>query len=223
MVKAKKKPLDEIKDAVAEYERILNVGCGGCASVCLAGGQKEVAALNNELKMAFKLDGRARKIDGYTVERQCNLQFLDELDALVENYDCLMSMACGAGAAFMAERYPKIPVFPAVNTLAIGTDREIGMYDERCRACGQCVIGYTGGICPVVCCAKGLFNGPCGGVHDGQCEVGHGISCAWCDIYNRLKEQKRLDNILKIRMPMQWQNQIRRIIIQEPYEKKYYR
>ena len=39
MVKAKRKPLEEIKQAIQDYTRVLNVGCGGCVSVCLAGGQ----------------------------------------------------------------------------------------------------------------------------------------------------------------------------------------
>ena len=169
MVKSKRKPVEEIKDSIADYNKILTVGCGGCASVCLAGGQREVNELNAELNTVFRLEKKMKKLGSYTVERQCNMQFLIELDEKIKDYDCVLSMACGAGVQLMAERYPAIPVFPAVNTVSIGVDREIGMYEEKCRACGECVLAYIGGICPVTRCAKGLFNGPCGGTNRGKC------------------------------------------------------
>jgi ferredoxin len=222
MVKAKRKPIKQIIGLIRQYNKVLNIGCGGCVSVCLAGGQKEVIALNTELEVTFKLEKVKTHIDAYTVERQCNMQFLRELDDKINNYDCIISMACGAGVQLLAERFPYKPVFPAVNTMAIGIDRDVGLYEERCRACGECVIGYTGGICPVTRCAKGLFNGPCGGVNNGKCEANQEATCAWVDIYNRLKEQDRLDSILQFQEVMLWQNQVQRTIIQEPYENRYY-
>jgi ferredoxin len=223
MVKGKRKPLKQIAAAVKAYKKVLNIGCGGCVSVCLAGGQKEVIALNTELNVSFKFEKILSRCHGITVERQCNMKFLEELDETVEGYDCLLSMACGAGVQLLAERFPSLPVFPAINTESIGIDREVGVYEERCRACGECVIGYTGGICPVSRCAKGLFNGPCGGVNDGRCEANLDVPCAWVDIYNRLKAQNRLDDIIKVQAPMEWRNQIQRTTIQEPYEKRYHR
>ncbi|MFO7557912.1 MAG: methylenetetrahydrofolate reductase C-terminal domain-containing protein [Desulfobacterales bacterium] len=222
MVKGKRKPLKQIQDFIKDYKKVLNVGCGGCVSVCLAGGQKEVIALNTELNLAFKLENIQTRLDAYTVERQCRMNFLTELDKIVEEYDCLISMACGAGVQLLAERFHHKPVIPAINTIAIGIDRGVGLYEENCRACGECVIGFTGGICPVTRCAKALFNGPCGGVANGRCEANEDASCAWVDIYNRLKEQNRLDSILKFQEAMLWQNQIQRTIIQEPYERRYY-
>jgi ferredoxin len=221
VVKAKKKPLDEIIKAVQNYTRVLNIGCGGCVSVCLAGGQKEVLLLNTHLNAALRNANQSTRVDGFTVERQCNELFLIDLDARVPQYDCLMSMACGAGAQLLAERYPDKPVFPAVNTIAIGIDRQIGVYEERCRACGECVLGYTGGICPITSCAKGLFNGPCGGTNRGNCEVSNEIPCAWQDIFNRLKAQNRLDDIRHIKPVMEWQNQTRRMIVQDEYAGRY--
>lgn len=221
MVKGKRKPVAQLLELLKGFENILTVGCGGCVSVCLAGGQKEVMALNTELKMVSRLADRSIRLEGYTVEKQCHEKYLMELDALVPHHDCLLSMACGAGVQLLAERFNKTPVFPAVNTLAIGIDRNVGVYEERCRACGECVIGYTGGICPVTRCAKGLFNGPCGGVNAGRCEANAEASCAWVEIYNRLKEQNRLDNILKFQERMLWQNQVQRTIVQEPYRSRY--
>ena len=221
MIKATPKPLDEIINAVKAYKRILNLGCGGCVSVCLAGGQKEVQEINRELNYRFKLENQSCRIDDYTVERQCNLRYFEGLDDRISGYDCLLSMACGAGVQLLAERFPKLPVFPGVNTVSIGIDREIGVYEEKCRACGECVLGYTGGVCPVTRCAKGLFNGPCGGTNKGKCEVSQEIPCAWIEIYNRLKEQNRLHHIHHIRPPMLWQNQIQRTTVQPAYARRY--
>jgi ferredoxin len=217
MIKAKIKPIHEIQQLIGRYNRMLTIGCGGCVSVCPAGGLKETKALNAQLQWLFRGDNSKRCIDDVTVERQCNPQYLEDLDPLIDRYDCLLSMACGAGVQLLAERHPKTPVFPALNTMAIGIDREIGVYEERCRSCGECVLGYTAGICPVTRCAKSLFNGPCGGTNDTQCEVGMEIPCAWHEIYHRLEEQKRLEDILNVRPPMMWQNTTRRMVVQEAY------
>ena len=213
--------MEEIAESVKGYTKILNVGCGGCVSVCLAGGQREVKTTNAELTLLFEEKGINSRVDGYTVERQCNAACLEELDDLVVRYDCLLSMACGAGVQMLAERYPSKPVFPAQNTVAIGVDREIGVYEEKCRACGRCVLAYTGGICPVTRCSKSLFNGPCGGTNNGKCEVSNEIPCAWNDIYIRLKQQNRLDDIKKIHLAMEWQNSTPRTIVQPQYEHLY--
>ncbi len=221
VIKGKRKPLEEIKSSIDAFNNILIVGCGGCVSVCLAGGQKETNTLKADLNMLYKQDKIRKGLKTFTIERQCNVQFLAELDEIVQEYDCLISMACGAGVQYLAERFGQKPVFPAINTDAIGVDRGVGIYEEQCRACGECVLAYTGGICPVTRCAKGLFNGPCGGTNKGMCEVDNDVPCAWHDIYERLKEQNRLDCILNIQTPMQWQNQVQRTIVQEPYESRY--
>ena len=66
MVKAKKKPISELKSVIEPYKKVLTIGCGGCVSVCLAGGQKEVNVLNAELSLEV---GKGVKIDGYTIAR----------------------------------------------------------------------------------------------------------------------------------------------------------
>ncbi len=168
--------------------------------------------LNAELVIGF---AGKKEIVGYTVERQCNPRFVADIREIIKGYDSLLSMACGAGVQLMAETYPEIPVFPAVNTIAIGTDKEMGVYEERCRACGDCIIGYTGGICPITRCSKGLFNGPCGGVNKDKCEVSDEIPCAWVSVYERLKVQDRLSCIQKIRVSSNWENQVPRTVVQE--------
>ena len=221
MIVAERKPFDEIKTLVNDYDKILTVGCGTCVAVCLAGGEKEVGVLNAELTMARKLEEHPLEIGAITVERQCDREFLAKLDDIVNDYEAMISMACGAGVQFLSERYSDIPIFPAVNTTFIGVNQDIGWYEEKCRACGDCVLGMTAGICPVTLCAKSLFNGPCGGTNDGSCEISTDQPCAWFQIYERLSKQNRLNNIIEICPPNDWRNQVPGKIIQARYKEKY--
>ncbi len=82
MIVAERKPLDEIKEMMKSFKKVLNVGCGGCTSICMAGGQREVGVLNEELQGAFKQEGPSFQADGFTIERQCNADFYSELDAI---------------------------------------------------------------------------------------------------------------------------------------------
>ena len=220
MIVAERKPFEEIKSLVEPYRKVLTVGCGTCVAVCLAGGEKEVSVLNAELKIARKRNGAPIDLGAHTVERQCDMEFLEELAGMVDQYDALLSMACGAGIQFLAERFPGIPVFPAVDTSFIGANRDVGWYEEKCRACGSCVLGLTAGICPVTMCAKSLFNGPCGGTNNKSCEINVNQPCAWYRIHERLAGQGRLENILKIHPANDWRNQAPRTVIQPGYEER---
>jgi ferredoxin len=222
MIVADRKPFDEIKEMVKNFKKVLNVGCGGCTSICLSGGQKEVGILNEELKKAFELDHIPLQIDSFTIERQCNADFYPLLDEMMKPYEAILSMACGAGVQFMADRYPEKLVFPALNTIFVGVDRDLGWFEENCRTCRECVLGETAGICPVTRCAKSLFNGPCGGTsREGKCEVNKDTPCAWFEIHKRLKQQNRLENILKIKPAREWRNQTQGTLVQEAYKKRY--
>jgi ferredoxin len=222
MIVAERKPFDEIKEMMKSFKKVLNVGCGGCTSICLSGGQKEVNILNEELKNALVQEIPSFQIDAFTIERQCNADFYSELDEIVKPYEAILSMACGAGVQFLADRYPNKPAFPALNTVFVGMDRDLGWFEENCRTCGECVLGETGGICPVTRCAKSLFNGPCGGTsREGKCEVSKDTPCAWFEIYKRLNEQNRLQNILKVKPAREWRNQTRGSLVQEAYKKRY--
>jgi ferredoxin len=222
MIVGERKPLDEIFDAVKDHKKLLLVGCGGCTSICYAGGQKEVYALCDYLHTRFSDNGHDITINDYTIERQCNADFFSNLDSMIPGYDGVLSLACGAGVQFVAERHPKVPVYPALNTVFVGVDRDVGWFEENCRTCGDCVLGETGGICPVTRCAKSLFNGPCGGtMTGGKCEISKDIPCAWYEIHKRLSEQKRIEMITKVRPARNWENQTQRSLVQEEFKARY--
>ena len=96
-------------------------------------------------------------------------------------------MACGCGVQEIARRFKEKPVLPAVNTAFMGASERQGVWAERCQGCGDCVLGLTGGICPIARCSKRLLNGPCGGSTNGKCEIDPDVDCAWQLIWDRLK------------------------------------
>ncbi len=194
MIVAERKPIEEIIEFVKNCKKILIVGCNECVTVCYAGGKKEVGILASALKMAFTKEGKDLEITEVTLERQCDHEYLEEIRNIIEDYDAVISLACGVGVQFMAEKYLRTPIFPGVNTCFMGVTEERGVWSERCQACGQCILGQTAGICPISRCAKRILNGPCGGSTNGKCEINKEVDCAWQLIIDRLKELGRLDD-----------------------------
>jgi len=204
MIVAERKPLDEIMGFITNCKKILLVGCNECVTVCYAGGKKEVAILASALKMAFLKEGKELEVKEVTLERQCDQEYLEEIRDIVDQYDAIVSMACGVGVQFMAEKYQTMPVYPALNTLFMGVTEEMGVWAERCQGCGQCVLGQTAGICPITRCAKRLLNGPCGGSTQGHCEINKDVPCAWQLIIDRLKALGRLNDYDKLMPIKDW-------------------
>jgi ferredoxin len=194
MIVAERKPIEEIVGFVQHCKKILIVGCNECVTVCYAGGKKEVGILASALAMAFMKEGKELEIKEVTLERQCDPEYLEELRGFIDEYEAVISLACGAGVQFLAEKYLETPVFPGVNTLFMGVTEERGVWSERCQGCGQCILGQTAGICPISRCAKRLLNGPCGGSTKGKCEISPELDCAWQLIIDRLKKLDRLDD-----------------------------
>ncbi len=201
MITADRKPFEEIKAMLDGCSKILVLGCGTCVSVCMSGGEKDVELLASQLRLAFEKEDKKVQIDEATIQRQCDREYFDELKDKIDQYDVVVSTACGAGVQLAAELYETRVVVPGLNTTFIGIAQGEGIWDERCRACAQCVLGETGGICPVTVCPKGLMNGPCGGTNEGKCEVDKDKDCAWTLIYRRLEKQGRLDSIREIHDP----------------------
>jgi ferredoxin len=204
MIMAKPKPIEEIIDEIKDFNKVLIAGCDGCVTVCEAGGSKEVQVLASALRLYFTKERKRLEIDETSLTRQCDKEYLHELLDKIDDYDAIVSLACGAGVQFMAEMYRKKPIFPGVDTCFIGVTEERGVWAERCQACGQCILASTGGICPITRCSKRMLNGPCGGSEKGKCEVSPDTDCGWHLIYERLKELGQLDFFAEPTDPKDW-------------------
>lgn len=204
MIVGNRKPLEEILKMIHPHRKILLLGCNECVTVCAVGGEREVGILASELRLWSAKEGETLEVREHTLERQCDHEYIEQIRPFVEDYDVILSMACGAGVQYVAEKYRTKPVFPAVDTSFLGVTLEQGVWSERCQGCGTCILDKTAGICPVARCAKSLLNGPCGGSSKGKCEVNPDTDCAWQLIVDRLKELGQLDRYEEILPIKDW-------------------
>lgn len=192
LIITEQKSLEEILRMLEPFKKVFIIGCGTCSTVVQTGGEEQVKQMAERLKDAGKDVAGA-----VVVETPCDARILRRdtrnLKNAIESSDAILCMTCGAGVQDVVEHLRK-PSIPALNTKFLGIIEHIGEFYERCRACGECILHETGGICPIVRCPKGMLNGPCGGMYDGKCEVGgYTRDCAWVLIYDRLKELNMLD------------------------------
>ncbi|MBW1897428.1 MAG: methylenetetrahydrofolate reductase C-terminal domain-containing protein [Deltaproteobacteria bacterium] len=192
------KPLEEIDELLKGLGRVFLIGCGTCTTLTHTGGEPEVSAMRESLTGVGKL------VTGQVVVPVAcdNLtgEIIKDYGGQIDQANVLLVMSCAFGVQTIASQLKKM-VVPALNTMFIGKETGTGRFNEICTQCGTCIIGETGGICPVTSCHKGLVNGPCGGTDKGKCEIDSNRDCAWTLIYNRMKELGRLDSIKKFQKP----------------------
>ncbi|MBW1699035.1 MAG: methylenetetrahydrofolate reductase C-terminal domain-containing protein [Deltaproteobacteria bacterium] len=192
------KPEDTLNELLEGFTRIFIVGCGTCVTLTRTGGEPEV------MDMKQRLENTGKLVTGHVVVPVAcdNLtkEILDEHGAQMNQAAALLIMTCAFGVQTIARQTKKM-VIPALDTIFIGKETAGGLFDEICTQCGTCIIGETGGICPVTNCHKGLVNGPCGGTNNGKCEIDSDKDCVWTLIYNRLNELDRVDSMRKFQKP----------------------
>ena len=192
MIITQKKPLEELLAMVGGAQKVALVGCGSCATACQTGGEAQIAELKELLEAAGKQVVAAALCDYCCM----NLGVRTKMKAIAAaGPDCVICMSCGDGVQCVAKNLPGIPTYPSNNTMFLGEAVRFGVWEEACHFCGDCVLGQTGGICPVTQCAKSLVNGPCGGQKNGRCEVNSDKECAWIRIYDRLREIGQLEKL----------------------------
>lgn len=202
MLISKQKPFEEILGYLDGERKVFLVGCKGCAQGFESGGEKEV------LEMKGKLESAGKVVTGYALADMVCDKALTAFRLIphrkeIEDADSLLVLTDGAGIQTVAEIVKK-PVHPGCNTLSSGGSHAEWKGAERCMECGDCMLEYTGGLCPIARCSKHLLNGPCGGSQGGKCEVDPEIPCVWHLIYERLKELGRLDKMERLIPPKNW-------------------
>ncbi|RKD33777.1 methylenetetrahydrofolate reductase C-terminal domain-containing protein [Thermohalobacter berrensis] len=203
MIISEQKPIEEILESIKDCKKVVITGCSLCATTCKSGGEEEI------LKLKEILEEQGKEVLGYKVlDPACNYlkvrKDMKKLKSELKEADALISLSCGDGTQTVA-KVVKVPVYPGTNTLFIGEIERVGKFEEACRACGDCQLAWTGGICPITKCPKSLINGPCGGAMDGKCEVNSDNDCAWVMIYEKLKEMDKLENLEEVKPPTDYQ------------------
>jgi len=187
------KPEEEIREIFRGVNRIFIFWCGKCYKKFEEEAQEEYDELLKILGEDSKKIVGQLKID-FLCNNFLSKKKISSLD--LSGCDSVGVISCGLGVQFVAQVLEE----KAVHTLADSVPQsgnaasEVGYHGislekEKCAGCSQCYLNLTGGICPVINCAKGLLNGPCGGAKDGGCEVNPDLDCAWEKIYERVKKQ----------------------------------
>lgn len=179
MIVSEKKTIEEIISFCGNHDKIFIIGCAQCATSCSAGGEKEVNALAEELKKrGFEITGTII-LDPPCDERISRVELKKKADELNKS-TALIVMACGAGITVISEMTEGKNIIAGISGVFLGSQKRLGIYNEFCSLCGECVLSVTNGVCPVTRCPKSLLNGPCGGVVNGKyCEVNPENRCAW--------------------------------------------
>ena len=190
MIVSKQKPFEQLLAALGNEKKVFLIGCAKCATVCKSGGEEQVWQMQEALTAA------GREVTGsIIIDEACHMlrvqRDLRSKQEEVDEADALLVLACGAGVQSVASATPK-PAIAGLDTLFLGNIKRFGQFEQRCSLCGQCIVTETAGICPVTACAKGLLNGPCGGMSNGRCELDQNVDCAWVQIIQRLEERGEL-------------------------------
>ena len=195
------KQWEELMEMLKGVEKLYLIGCGTCSTMVHTGGKSEVIAMKKKLEEAGK------QVTGWmVVPNPCDELTRDALKEEIDRIkkaDGILALTCAMGVQMIGLHSDKI-VYPALNTVFVGQEEGPGQFIEVCEQCGSCVLGRTAGICPVVRCAKGLLNGPCGGSVKGKCEVSPDVPCAWQLIYDRLAKVGQLDKLDEIAPLKDW-------------------
>ena len=202
MLVSEQKPMDEILRSLEGEKRVFLVGCKGCAEGCESGGEQQI------FEMKLKLEEADKTITGWSViDMVCNetlsRMMLGAHETEITSADSVLVLTCGSGVQTIAAVVDRV-VHPGCNTISSGGAHAEWKEAERCLECGDCILDYTGGICPIARCSKHLLNGPCGGSQGGKCEVSPDLPCAWQLIIERLTKLGRLDMLEKVVPPKNW-------------------
>ena len=199
MIVSQQKPVEEILGYLDGEDRIFILGCNGCAEASGSGGPDQVAEMQSILEENGKKVIGSMVID-FLCQKALVKSRLRPRTEQVGAADSILIMTCGLGVQAVAASVNKI-CHPACDTVNIGGSRGEWKGKERCLECGECLLDYTGGICPLTACTKGLINGACGGASNGKCELDPERDCGWELIYERLKQKNQLDKLKKFIPP----------------------
>ena len=202
MIRSEQKPFEEIAEYLKGSKSIFVLGCDGCANASGTGGMPQVQEMKAQLEKAGKKVTGCDVID-FLCQKALVISRLTPRGDEVKAADSLLTLCCGIGTQAVAAVVAK-QVHPGCNTISLGDSRGEWQGTERCMECGDCLLHFTGGICPLTACTKSLNNGPCGGAKQGKCEIGDEKDCGWELIYHRLKAIGKLDLLKQFIPPKQY-------------------
>jgi electron transport complex protein RnfC len=189
--KFKLKRKDELASLLKDKDNLFVISCNKCFKEFDLADEPENGALQQIAGEQGKTLVGSAKID-FLCNKTTTAKKLALVPAEAEN---VLVISCGLGIQTVADLLEK-PVFAASDSISYNAYHGMALTATNCDACGQCYLNLTGGICPIVDCAKSLLNGQCGGSKNGKCEVDKTKDCAWEKIYKKLEKQDRVSELL---------------------------
>ena len=202
MLISEQKPFEEILTYLDGDKNIFLIGCKGCAEGWGSGGEKQVAEMGKSLLEQGKTIAGSVLVDMLCDSVLTRLK-LRTYKKEITAADSILVLTDGAGVQTVAALVNKV-VHPGCNTLSSGGAHAEWKEAERCLECGDCMLEFTGGICPIARCSKHLLNGPCGGSQGGKCEVDPDIPCVWQEIVDQLARLGQLNKLERLVTPKNW-------------------
>ncbi len=183
------KPEQELRQLLAGKDNVFVISCNKCFK---AFEQTQEPESEEFIALAQSL---GKTVTGsQNMDFLCNSALTEKKLELPEGTQYVAVIACGLGIQTVAGMV-SVPVIAASDSVNYRGHHGMALTKKACDACAQCYLNITGGICPVVDCAKSLVNGQCGGAKNGKCEVDPNKDCAWAKIQERLEKQGRLSEL----------------------------
>lgn len=191
--KFKLKRKEELISVLEDKDNLFVFACNKCFKEFQIGDEPELSDFEHLAKEQNKAVLGSAKIDFLCNE---TLTTKELQSVLPEEAEDIFVISCGLGIQTVAELLDN-PVYAASDTILVDGQHGMALTPTLCEACGQCYLNLTGGICPVVDCAKSLLNGQCGGSKDGKCEVDKNKDCAWDKIHDKMVSLGRYDELIQ--------------------------
>ncbi len=202
MLVALSKPHDELRALLGDAS-VFVLRCTGCDDIApdSRGIDELLEALGNHVQATASVE--------FLCHPEYVRPYLDYFKTAIDAADTVLVLACGVGSQVVSAMLPARAVYAGCDTVHMYGFQGLTAQPVDCKLCGECYLNYTGGICPLTSCPKGLLNGQCGGAQDGMCEVDHTAECAWSIIYRRLTRTGRLDVLSHVFAPRDYARIIR--------------
>ena len=190
--KFKLKRKEELAPFLEDKDKLFVVACNKCFKEFETADEPECGQFEEIAGEQGKAIVGCAKID-FLCNKTTTAKKLEA--QLPEEAENVFVISCGLGIQTVADLAEK-PVYAASDSIKYRGRHGMALTTTRCDACGQCYLNLTGGICPIVDCAKSLTNGQCGGAKNGKCEVDKTKDCAWQKIYHKMEQLGRVEELL---------------------------
>jgi len=202
MLVALPKPQHELRALLGDAW-VFVLRCTGCDDIATdsRGIDELLEALGNRVQATAPVE--------FLCHQEQVRPYLDYFKTAIDTADAVLVLACGVGSQVVSSMLPARAVYAGCDTVPMYGFQGLTARPVDCKLCGECYLNYTGGICPLTSCPKGLLNGQCGGAQDGMCEVDHTVECAWSIIYRRLAQTGSLDVLSHVFAPRDYARIVR--------------